>query len=114
VRVLKKIESIIRPNKLAELEERLNGTVTGMTVTHVKGCGTQKGEAQVYRGAPLRMNLLPKIKIEIVVDDDKVEKIVELIQTVCRTGKIGDGKIFIIPVEEVIRIRTGERSSRDI
>lgn len=111
---MKKIESIIRPNKLIELEEGLNGLVSGMTVTYVKGCGTQKGETQIYRGAPIKMNLLPKIKVEIVVDDEKLEEVVALIQKICRTGKIGDGKIFIIPVEEVIRIRTGERSDKEI
>jgi len=111
---MKKIESIIRPNKLIELEEGLNGLVSGMTVTYVKGCGAQKGETQIYRGVPVKMNLLPKIKVEIVVDDEKVEEVVALIQKICRTGKIGDGKIFIIPVEEVIRIRTGERSDKEI
>ena len=111
---MKKIESIIRPNKLIELEGGLNGLVSGMTITYVKGCGTQKGETQIYRGTPVNINLLPKIKVEIVVDDEKVEEVVALIQKICRTGKIGDGKIFIIPVEEVIRIRTGERSDKEI
>lgn len=105
---MKKIECIIRPNKVIELVEKLSGIVNGLTVTHVKGCGAQKGETQFYRGTPVNINLLSKIKVEIVVADEQVEKIVEVIQNVCRTGKIGDGKIFIIPVEKVIRIRTGE------
>ena len=111
---MKKIEAIIRPGKLMELEDRINGMVTGMTVTYVKGCGAQKGEAQIYRGAQVAINLLPKIKVEIVVNDNKVAEVVELIQDVCRTGKIGDGKIFVIPVEDVIRIRTGEKGPRAI
>ncbi len=108
---MKRIECIIRPNKLVELEEGLNGVVTGMTVTYVKGCGIQKGETQIYRGTPMHINLLPKIKVEVVVEDVQVEEIVALVQKLCRTGKIGDGKIFISTVEEAVRIRTGERGS---
>lgn len=106
---MKKIECIIRPPKLVELEEELNGVVTGMTVTHVRGCGTQKGETQIYRGAEMTINLLPKIKVEAVVKEENVDRVIEIIQNTCRTGKIGDGKIFVYPVEDVIRIRTGER-----
>jgi len=111
---MKKIECIIRPDKLIELQDRLDGVTTGVTVTHVKGYGATKGETQIYRGTPVTFNLLPKIKIEMVVDDEKVERVVEIIQNVCRTGKVGDGKIFIFPAEEVIRIRTGERGSKAI
>ena len=106
---MKKIEVIFRPNKMMELEEALSGVVTGMTITHVKGFGTQKGETQVYRGTPVTVNLLPKMKMETIVSDDRVEEIVGVLEKVCQTGKYGDGKIFIIPVEEAIRIRTGER-----
>lgn len=109
---MKKIESIIRPDKLYDIQEKLNGFATGLTVTHVKGYGTTKGETQIYRGTPLVSNLLPKIKIEIIVSDTKVEEVVEIIQETCRTGNVGDGKIFILPVEEVIRIRTGERGEK--
>ena len=109
VTLVKKIEVILRPNKMIELEEALKDVVTGMTVTHVKGFGTQKGETQVYRGTPVTVNLLPKMKMETIVTDDKVEEFVGIIQRVCQTGKYGDGKIFIIPVEEAIRIRTGEK-----
>ncbi len=108
---MKKVECIIRPSIMIDLEHRLNRIVTGLTVTHVKGCGAQKGEVQIYRGAEMTINLLPKIKVEVVVADEKVEEIVGIIQEVCRTGNIGDGKIFIYPVEEVIRIRTGEKGT---
>ena len=99
---MKKIECVVRPEKAIELEDKLNEVVSGMTVTHVRGYGTQKGETQFYRGSPFSYNLLSKIKIELVVNDPEVEK-------VCKTGDIGDGKIFVLPVEESIRIRTGER-----
>ncbi|MCC7571520.1 P-II family nitrogen regulator [Candidatus Micrarchaeota archaeon] len=108
---MKKIECIIRPDKLIEIQDMLDGVATGVTVTHVKGYGATKGETRIYRGTPVTFNLLPKIKIEMVVDDNKAEKVVEIIRKVCRTGKVGDGKIFIFSVEEVIRIRTGERGS---
>ncbi len=94
---------------MMELEKKLNDEVSGITVTHVKGCGAQRGEVQIYRGTEITINLLPKIKVEIVVAENKVEKIVGIIQEVCRSGNVGDGKIFISPVEEAIRIRTGER-----
>ena len=109
---MKKIEVIIRPDKLIDIQDRLNGVTTGITVTHVKGYGATKGETQIYRGTPVTFNLLPKIKIEMVIDDDKVEKVIETIQSVCRTGNMGDGKIFVLPVDEIIRIRTGERGER--
>lgn len=107
--MVKKVECIIRPDKLIEIQNRLNGLATGVTVTHVKGYGATRGETQIYRGTTVTFNLLPKIKIEMVIDDDKLENVLETIQNVCRTGKVGDGKIFIFTVDEVIRIRTGER-----
>lgn len=109
---MKKIECIIKPDKLIELQDRLEGASTGITVTYVKGYGATRGETQIYRGTPVTSNLLPKIKVEMVVDDAKAERAVEIIERVCRTGKLGDGKIFIFPVDEVIRIRTGERGDK--
>ncbi len=106
---MKKIECIIRPLDLMELENKLTKVVSGMTVTHVKGCGAQKGETQMYRGTEMTICLLPKIKIEIVVPEEKVDEVVNAVMDVCRSGSVGDGKIFIMPVEEAIRIRTGDR-----
>ncbi len=107
---MKKIEAIIKPFKLDEVKEALSEIGTfGMTVTEVKGFGRQKGHTELYRGAEYVIDFLPKIKIELVVDDNMAEKVVETIMTAARTGKVGDGKIFIIPVEDAIRIRTGER-----
>ncbi len=108
---MKKVECIIRPDKLIEIQDGLEAMTTGVTVTHVKGYGATRGETHIYRGTPVTSNLLPKIKIEMVIDDDKLEKVVEIIQNVCRTGKVGDGKIFVFTVDEVIRIRTGERGN---
>lgn len=109
---MKKIECIVRPTALPDLEKKLNEVTSGMTVTHVKGCGAQRGEVQIYRGAEMTVNLLAKIKIETVVCDDKVEKVIEIVKEVCQTGSVGDGKIFISPVEDVIRIRTGESGEK--
>jgi len=107
---LKKIEAIIKPFKLEEVKESLNAVgVLGITVSEVKGYGRQKGHTELYRGAEYVVDFLPKIKIEVVVDDELVEKAVEAVIASAKTGRIGDGKIFIYPVEEVIRIRTGER-----
>ncbi len=107
---MKKIEAIIKPFKLDEVKEALSEIGTfGMTVTEVKGFGRQKGHTELYRGAEYVIDFLPKIKIELVVDDNMAEKVVETIMTAARTGKVGDGKIFIIPVEDAVRIRTGER-----
>ncbi len=107
---MKKIEAIIRPFKLDEVKEAITEIGNfGITVTEVKGFGRQKGHTELYRGAEYVIDFLPKIKIELVVEDEMVEKIVEAIVSVTRTGKVGDGKIFIIPVEDAIRIRTGER-----
>ena len=106
---MKKIEAIIKPFKLDEVREALAEVgVNGLTVTEVKGCGRQKGHTELYRGAEYVVDFLPKIKVEVVIAERFVEQAVEAIIKVARTGKIGDGKIFISPVEQVIRIRTGE------
>jgi nitrogen regulatory protein P-II 1 len=106
---MKKIEAIIKPFKLDEVREALSDVgVTGLTVTEVKGFGRQKGHTELYRGAEYVVDFLPKIKIEIVINSDQVEQTIEAIIKAARTGKIGDGKIFVFPVEQVVRIRTGE------
>ena len=106
---MKKIEAIIKPFKLDEVKEALHEIgITGMTVIEVRGFGRQKGHTEVYRGAEYVIDFLPKIKIEVVLDDALVLRAIEAIQQAARTDKIGDGKIFILPVDEVIRIRTGE------
>lgn len=106
---MKKIEAIIQPFRLEPVKEALHAiSVEGMTVTEVKGFGRQKGIREVYRGMEYQVDFLPKVKMEIVTSDDKVEAIVETIAKSARTGRIGDGKIFVYPVVEVIRIRTGE------
>lgn len=107
---MKKVEAIIKPFKLDEVKERLNEIgIQGITVTEVKGFGRQKGHTELYRGAEYVVDFLPKIKMEIVVKDDMVQKVVETIEEVAKTGRIGDGKIFVLPLDEVIRIRTGEK-----
>jgi nitrogen regulatory protein P-II 1 len=107
---MKKVEAIIKPFKLDDVKESLKEVgVQGLTVTEVKGFGRQKGHTELYRGAEYVIDFLPKIKLEIVVSDDMVTKVIDAIMDSAKTGKIGDGKIFIIPMEEVIRIRTGER-----
>jgi nitrogen regulatory protein P-II 1 len=106
---MKLITAIIRPFKLDEVREALTQSgVSGITVTEVKGFGRQKGHTELYRGAEYVVDFLPKVKIETAVDDDRVEVVIEAIQQVARTGKTGDGKIFVTPIEQVIRIRTGE------
>jgi len=106
---MKKIEAIIKPFKLDEVKEALNSIqIEGITVTEVKGFGRQKGHTELYRGAEYIVDFLPKIKMEIITSDEMALKTVEAITTAAKTGKIGDGKIFILPVEEVVRIRTGE------
>ena len=106
---MKKIEAIIKPFKLDEVKDALNEIgVQGMTVTEVKGFGRQKGHVELYRGAEYDVAFIPKIKIEVVVGEGMVEKAVAMIQDKARTGKIGDGKIFVTSVEQIIRIRTGE------
>jgi len=112
---MKKIEAIIKPFKLDEVKDALNAIgVQGITVTEVKGFGRQKGHTELYRGAEYVVDFLPKVKIEIIAADNLVSKIIETIETTAKTGRIGDGKIFILPVEEVIRIRTGERGEAAI
>jgi len=106
---MKKIECITRALKLAEIKEALMEIgVVGMTVMDVRGCGQQKGRHELYRGNEYTVSLLPKVKIEVAVTDEQVEEVVETILEVARTGEIGDGKIFVYPLERVIRIRTGE------
>jgi nitrogen regulatory protein P-II 1 len=106
---MKKIECITRPLKLEPVKDALTDIgVVGMTVTEVRGCGKQRGRTERYRGAEYVVSLLPKVKIEIIVPDDEVDKVVKVIAETARTGEIGDGKIFVLPVEQVVRIRTGE------
>ncbi len=107
---MKKVEAIIKPFKLDEVKEALNEIgIQGITVSEVKGFGRQKGHTELYRGAEYVVDFIPKIKLEIIVSDDTVAKVVETIEQAAKTGRIGDGKIFVTPVEEVVRIRTGER-----
>mgnify|MGYP006143093679 FL=1 len=106
---MKKIEAIIKPFKLDDVREALADiNITGMTVTEVKGFGRQKGHTELYRGAEYMVDFLPKVKLEIVVPDEQVERCVEAIMKTAQTGRIGDGKIFVFDVERVVRIRTGE------
>ena len=107
---MKKIEAIIKPFKLDDVKDQLTDMgIKGMTVTELRGFGRQKGHTEIYRGAEYVVDFLPKIKVEVVISDDRVEEVVKTICQAARTGKIGDGKIFILPVDESIRIRTGER-----
>ena len=109
---MKKIEAIIKPFKLDDVKEALaKAGIQGLTVSEVKGFGRQKGHTELYRGAEYVVDFLPKVKIEMLIDDSKASQVVEVIKEAARTGRIGDGKIFILPVEEVVRIRTGERGS---
>lgn len=107
---MKKIEAIIKPFKLDEVKESLNEIgIQGITVSEVKGFGRQKGHTELYRGAEYVVDFIPKIKMEVIVTDEIAPRVVEAIEQSARTGRIGDGKIFVTPIEEVIRIRTGER-----
>ena len=109
---MKKIEAIVKPYKLDNVKDALADLkIFGMTVSDVKGFGQQKGHTELYRGAEYQVGFVPKIKIEIVVADEKVEEVVNTIILNAKTGKVGDGKIFVLPVEETIRIRTGERGN---
>jgi nitrogen regulatory protein P-II 1 len=109
---MKKIEAIIKPFKLDDVKEALNKVgVQGLTVTEAKGYGRQKGHTELYRGAEYVVDFLPKVKIEIVLDDGLLDRAIEAIQHAAHSGKIGDGKIFVSPIEEVIRIRTGEKGA---
>ena len=112
---MRKIEAIIKPFKLDEVKEALHEIgIQGMTVTEVKGFGRQKGHTELYRGAEYVVDFLPKIKIEIVTSDEMADKVVQAIVQAANTGRIGDGKIFVLPLEEVIRIRTGERGANAV
>ena len=109
---MKKIEAIIKPFKLDEVKESLSGIgIQGITVSEVKGFGRQKGHTELYRGAEYVVDFLPKVKLEIIVKDEMVAQVVEAISKSAKTGRIGDGKIFVIPIEDVVRIRTGERGA---
>ena len=106
---MKKIEAVIRPSKLEEVKDALGKLgVYGMTVSQVLGCGLQKGRTEVYRGHEYSINLLPKVRLEIIVVDDVLYKVIDVITKAARTGEVGDGKIFVLPVENAIRIRTGD------
>jgi nitrogen regulatory protein P-II 1 len=112
---MKLIEAIIKPFKLDEVKDALNEIgITGITVSEVKGFGRQKGHTELYRGAEYVVDFIPKIKMEIAVADELVAKVVETIENTAKTGRIGDGKIFILPMEEAIRIRTGEKGGEAI
>ena len=112
---MKLIEAIIKPFKLDEVKDALNEIgIEGITVSEVKGFGRQKGHTELYRGAEYVVDFIPKIKMEIATADDMVNKVVETIQNIAKTGRIGDGKIFVIPLEEAVRIRTGEKGSEAI
>ncbi|MHB8881346.1 MAG: P-II family nitrogen regulator [Thermodesulfovibrionales bacterium] len=112
---MKKIEAIIKPFKLDEVKDALNEIdIQGMTVTEVKGFGRQKGHVELYRGAEYDVSFIPKVKLEVVVANDLLDKAVQVIETKARTGKIGDGKIFVYTLENVVRIRTGEKGEAAI
>ena len=109
-RAMKKVEAIIKPFKLDEVKEALSTIgVQGITVSEVKGFGRQKGHTELYRGAEYVVDFLPKVKLDIIVSDEQVSQVVDAIQRAAKTGRIGDGKIFVLPIEDVVRIRTGER-----
>ncbi len=112
---MKKVEAIIKPFRLEEVKDALADIeVTGMTVSEVKGYGRQKGHSELYRGAEYVVDFLPKVKLEIVVDDDQVDSVVDTIAEAAKTGKIGDGKIFVSDIEKIVRIRTGETDSEAV
>jgi nitrogen regulatory protein PII len=112
---MKKIEAIVKPFKLDEVKDALSGVgVTGMTVTEVKGFGRQKGHTEIYRGSEYTVDFLPKLKIEIVLDDAETEAAVDAIIKAAKTGKIGDGKVFVSPIDDAIRIRTEEKGANAI
>ncbi len=112
---MKKVECIIKPFKLEDVKDALAELgVQGMTVTEVKGFGRQKGHTELYRGSEYTVDFLPKVRLEIIVKDEDVDKVVEAILHAARTGRIGDGKIFVLPVDKVIRIRTGELDAQAI
>ena len=107
---MKKVEAIVKPFKLEDIKEALSEIgIQGMTVTEVKGFGRQKGHTEIYRGSEYTVDFLPKVKLEIVVDDEQVDDVIDKIVSTANTSKIGDGKVFVSPIEEAVRIRTGER-----
>ena len=109
---MKKIEAVIKPFKLDDVKDALHDVgVSGITVTEVKGFGRQKGHTELYRGAEYVIDFLPKVKVEVVVEDTLVENVIEAISQAARTGRIGDGKIFVLPIDEAVRIRTGDRGT---
>lgn len=109
---MKRVIAIVRPEKLEPLKEALFAAeVSGMTISQVSGCGSQHGWTEYFRGAEVLLNMVPKVKFEIVVDDGEVDGLVDTIVAAARTGEVGDGKIFVAPIEEVVRIRTGERGA---
>jgi nitrogen regulatory protein P-II 1 len=112
---MRKVEAIIKPFKLDEVKEGLSNIgIQGLTVSEVKGFGRQKGHTELYRGAEYVVDFLPKVKLEIIVRDEQATEVVETIQRTAKTGRIGDGKIFVLPIDEVVRIRTGERGGEAI
>lgn len=109
---MKRIEAVIRPSKLEDIKEALiNSNIKGVTINQVMGCGQQRGWTEYHRGTETITNVLPKIEVKMVVEDDKVEQVIDLITSIARTGEVGDGKIFIVDIEDCIRIRTGERGN---
>ena len=112
---MKKVEAIIKPFKLEEVKEALSNVgIKGLTVIEVKGFGRQKGHKELYRGAEYEIEFLPKVKLEVIVPESELENVVEAIVSSARTGRLGDGKVFVSPIEEVVRIRTGERGEEAI
>ena len=112
---MKKIEAIIKPFKLDDVKEALNGIgIKGMTISEVKGYGRQKGHKEIYRGAEYIVDFIPKVKMEIIVNTEQVDEVIDTICQAANTGKIGDGKIFVLPVEEAVRVRTGEKGTEAI
>lgn len=110
---MKKVEAIIKPFRLEEVREALTALgVVGLTVSEVKGFGRQKGHTEIYRGSEYTIDFLPKVKLEVVVADEQAEDVIEAITKAARTGKIGDGKVFVLPVESAVRIRTGEQDEK--
>jgi nitrogen regulatory protein P-II 2 len=112
---MKIVMAIIRPHRLQNVKEALSdGGIVGLTVTDVRGAGRQKGQIERYRGSEYSMDLIPKVKLELAVEDDQVEEIIQIIQKSAHTGEIGDGKIFVIPLEDAMRIRTGDRGESSL
>lgn len=109
---MKKITAIVRPEKMEEIKEALfRANVSGMTIIQVNGCGNQHGWKEYYRGTEVLLNMVPKVQFDLVVEDERTDEVVDLFLETAKTGEVGDGKIFVLPVEEVVRIRTGERGS---